>query len=136
MNHAAERIQRQMEDVRGQLNDDLEGVVDSAKELVDWRAHVRKHPWACVGAAVAIGYSVVPKRLELNSPDVDTLLELAKKNKLVVKANPTPQRRNTAASKLFTLVSHAAVRGGLAYLGQKLGEIGSQQSVTADEKPS
>lgn len=133
MNHAAERIQRQMEDVRGQLNDDVEDVVDSAKELIDWRAYVRKHPWACLGVAVAFGYFVVPKRLELSSPDVDTLLELAKSNKLVVKANPSPERRNTAASKLFNLVSHAAVRSGLAYLGQKLGEIGGRQAAQTDE---
>lgn len=136
MSHAADRIQRRMEDVRGHLDEDVNDVVDSAKELVDWRAYVRKYPWACLGTAVAIGYILVPQRLELNNPDVDTLLELAKRHKLSVTANPTPERRNATVSKVFSLITQAAVRGGLSYLGQKLRKIGSQQTGQTDETRS
>jgi hypothetical protein len=131
---SAERIQRRMYDLRGQLGNDLEEVVDSAKEFTDWRTYVRSYPWACVGVAAAIGYLVVPSRVELESPDADTLLELAKKNKLVVEANPSPRKREGIASTALRFILHAAGRRALAYLGQKAGELAVRDRDAADER--
>ncbi len=132
MNSVAERIQGRMHDLRGQLDHDLEEAVDTAREFTDWRSYVRRHPWACVGVAAVIGYLVVPSRVELESPDVETLLELAKKNKLVVEANPPPQKRQGIASTALRLISHAAVRSALAFLGQKAGEMAARDTGPAD----
>jgi hypothetical protein len=134
MSSVAERIQRRMHDLRGQLDDDVEEVVDSTKEFIDWRTYVRRYPWACVGVAVAIGYLVVPARVELESPDVDTLLELAKKNKLVVDANPSPQKREGFASAVVRSFLQAAGRSALTYLGQKAGELAARESDAADAR--
>ena len=60
-----------MEDVRNKLDDDVEEIVDSARQFMDWHTYVEKYPWVCVGLATAIGYFVVPKRLRLKRPDVD-----------------------------------------------------------------
>ncbi|TVS12777.1 MAG: hypothetical protein EA424_22280 [Planctomycetaceae bacterium] len=134
MNGVAERIQRRMNELRGQLDNDVEEVVDSAKELTDWRTYVRRYPWACVGLAAVIGYLVVPSRLELESPDVDTLLELAQQNKLVVDANPPPRKREGLASTAFRFLLHAAGRSALSYLGQKASELAARDSDSADER--
>jgi hypothetical protein len=80
-----------MHDLRGQLDNDVEEVVDSAKEFTDWRTYVRSYPWACVGVAAAIGYLVVPSRVELESPDVDTLLELAKRTNSLSRPTRPPK---------------------------------------------
>jgi hypothetical protein len=134
MSSVAERIQRRMHDLRGQLDDDVEEVVDSAKEFTDWRTYVRRYPWACVGVAAAIGYLVVPSRVELESPDVDTLLELAKQNKLVVEANPSPRKQEGLASTAFRFMLHAAGRSALSYLGQIVGELAARDSDATDER--
>ncbi len=135
MNDSAECIQRRMEDVRNKLDDDVEEIVDSARQFMDWHTYVEKYPWVCVGLATAIGYFVVPKRLRLNRPDATTFLEMAKKNKQVVEANPAPQVRDSMANKLFGFVLHAAMRGAAMYLGQKLRAASGLQDVHRDRNP-
>ncbi len=132
MNSVAERIQHRMHDLRGQLDHDLGEAVDTAKEFTDWHTYVRRYPWACVGLAAAIGYLVVPSRVELESPDVDTLLELARKNKLVVEANPPPHKRRGIASRALRMISQTALRSALAFLGQKAGEMAARETGPAD----
>ena len=134
MSNVAERIQRRMHDLRGELDNDLEEVVDSAKEFTDWRSYVRRYPWACVGVAAAIAYLAVPSRVQLESPEVDTLLELAKKNKLAVEANPSARKQEGIASTALRFILHAAGRSALTHLGQKVGEFAARDSDAADEK--
>ena len=119
----AKRIQHRMRDIRGQLDHDVSTPVTSAKSIADWRAYVRKYPWICLGGALAIGYFAVPKRVEVRQPDVDTLLKLAEKNKLVVQANPEPQERRGAMHQLLRFATNAAVRGALAYAGHQMGRL-------------
>jgi len=115
-----------MEELRSHLDDDVDDVVDSAKRLFDWRVYVRKHPWACFGAALAAGYFAVPRRLELKSPDVETLLQLAGRNKLVVQANPSTQRREGLVNGAFRFVAQAALREALNFAGRQMGKRGSR----------
>ncbi len=130
MGDAAAVIQRRMEAVRCDLAGDVDDVFRSARRLVDWQEYVARYPWACVGLAAAIGYLVVPQRPEIISPDVHTLLELAKRNKLVVKASPTPQQGGGPISRALTV---AAARAALAYVGQKVGSIAAQQGADSTE---
>ena len=112
MKETAEQIQERMEALRCHLADDVGDVVHSTKRMADWREHVKRYPWACVGTATAIGYLIVPRRLEIISPDTDTMLELARKNQLVVSANPTPHEQGRGMlGTLLTLAGNAAVRG-------------------------
>jgi len=52
-------IQKRMKEVRRELGNDL---ATSARDITNWRSYVRASPWICLGAAVAIGYLVVPKK--------------------------------------------------------------------------
>ena len=119
MSEVAEEIRRRMEAVRCHLIDDADHVVESARQMVDWHEYVRRYPWISVGIAAAVGYLAVPKRVEIISPDLDTLLALAKKNKLVVEANPPPKKRSGILDMLLTMAGNAAVRGAMSYLGQQ-----------------
>ncbi len=121
-----------MEDVRNQLDDDVEEIVDSARQFMDWHTYVEKYPWVCVGLATAVGYFVVPKRLRFSRPEATALLELASKNNRVFEANAAPPVRNSMANRLFGLVLHAAMRGAAMYLGQKLRGASGLQDVHAN----
>lgn len=107
-----------MEAVRCDLADDVGDVVRSARGMLDWRGCVRRHPWACLGAVAALGYLVVPRKAQVVSPDVDTLLELAKRNKLVVKPDREAQKGGGLLGTLLGMGAKAAVRGATAYLSQ------------------
>jgi hypothetical protein len=132
MSDAPEQIQRRMEAVRCDLARDVDDVVRSAGRLVDWREYVRRYPWACLGAAAAVGYLLVPKRPEIINPDADTLLELAKRNELIVNVNPAPQKWGGVTSTLFTLAAKAAVRGAVSYVSGRMARAAGERASGSD----
>jgi hypothetical protein len=117
----ADRLQQQMAEIRGELYDDVHGIVESARTMSDWRYYVRSYPWACVSAALALGYLAVPQRLQIVSPDVKTLLRLAKKNRLVVDPKPEPSARGGLAAVVLSLVAKTAMQAALSYVGKRTG---------------
>ena len=109
-------IQQRMQQVRHDLGDEVGELVESAKDMTDWRKYVRANPWICLAAAAAIGYVVVPKsspRLRLNATD---LKELARHTKVLGVAPSSKQ--GSWRKTLLTLVTTAAVRGAVGYLKQ------------------
>ncbi len=122
-NETVDEIREQMETVRCHLSNDVDGMVRSARNMLDWQSVVRRFPWVCVGAAAAAGYLLIPRRVEIISPDPETLLDLAKRNKLVVKAKPSPRPRDSLISTLFNLAANAAVRGATSYVSQQAGRL-------------
>lgn len=126
-------ISRQMEDVRSDLGDDVEELVESARTLTDWRHYVKQFPWACVGGAMALGFFIVPKRIELISPDADALEQLAKRNKLVVKSNPKPQAKSGVSGALFTFLATSLGRGAMAYVGHNIGKVLGSSAAENDQ---
>src|SRR5438046_4577711 len=80
----ADEIQREMREIRADLRDDVHEIVESVNKMADWTSYVTAYPWLCVGAALAVGYLVVPQRAVIMRPDADAMVELAKKHKLFV----------------------------------------------------
>jgi len=110
-----------MSEIRSEFGHDVDKFVDNAKGMLDWKTYVRERPLMAMAVVAAVGYLVVPKRLELITPDADTLETLAKRNKLVVKSNPKPVQNQGLVGKLVSFAATAAVRGAIAYAGQKVG---------------
>ncbi len=123
----AEEIQRAMAEIRCSFNSGVEEIVDNARVMSDWRYYVRTYPWACAAGALAVGYLIVPTRLEVISPDAKTLAKLAEQNRLLVKSEPEPQKRGGLVGALFTLVASTVVRGLVAHLGQLAGQAMSNR---------
>lgn len=123
-------IRRQMERVRCEMGDDVQQIVDSAKTMTDWRHYVENYPWVCIGAATALGYMLVPSRVRMVHPDAKALLELAKRDKIVVKASPQ-SRTSGLGGMLMGMVAKAALRGATAYFAAKL----TQQVATDQDGP-
>jgi hypothetical protein len=116
-------ICRQMNDVRCSLGDEVEGIVDSTRTLTDWRYYVRQYPWVCLAGATALGFMIVPTRVEVIRPSADMLEELARRNKLVVKASPDLRPKSGLTGAVFSVLANAAVRGALHFLERNAGRV-------------
>jgi hypothetical protein len=71
MSEDAERIRQQMQHVRQEMGAGMQDVVHGARQLSDWKYYVRRHPWACVGSAFALGFLATPARRKLFQGNVD-----------------------------------------------------------------
>jgi hypothetical protein len=118
----ADDVQRQMREIRADLRDDVRELVVSANQMADWTRYVRAYPWLCAGAALAVGYFVVPQRPLIVKPDAEGLIELAKRNKLVVKMEEPPpaKKRGGLFTQLASLAAAALVQGGMKLVSQQL----------------
>jgi len=115
----AESIRQRMREVRCEIGEDVEEFVESARTITDWRFYVQKYPWICLGAAFALGYVVVPKRVRMINLDADAVLELAKRKELVIKPEKKQREKPSWRSNLASLAASAAMRGAMWYLGQR-----------------
>jgi hypothetical protein len=60
--HQAEKIRKAMAEVRRDVDANSAQVFNHAREMADWRYHVRKYPKLSLAAAAAIGYLLVPAK--------------------------------------------------------------------------
>ncbi|MEX1224474.1 MAG: hypothetical protein WEA31_07995 [Pirellulales bacterium] len=118
--HEADKIREEMARLRGGLHREVEGIVESARTMTDYRYYLRRYPWGCAAAAVAVGYLIVPNKTRIISPDVATLKELAKNNQLLVKAKPEVSKQQPGPLNLLLhLAASSLVRAGVSYAGQQ-----------------
>ena len=136
MKHPAEAdaIRSQMAGVRSALDENVHEIVTNARNLTDWKYYVRAAPWGAVGAAAALGYLAVPRRLEIMRPDASDLAELARQNRLVVQpaAQAQEKRSSGPTQMIVTMLTNAAMRAAMAYFSQQAGRIMGQEA--ADEE--
>lgn len=119
----ADDIRARMAAVREHLDHDVEGIVEGAGRLTDWRNYVQAFPWGSMAAAAALGYLAVPRRLEIVSPDAETLEKLARKNRLVVEHRPRGRNKRGVLATGFNLVGNMLLRAAIAYAGQQVGKV-------------
>ena len=120
-------IREQMARIRHNLDEEVDSVVERAKELTDWRNFVRRHPLISVSAAAALGFVAVPRRLNVMSPDARTLERLAKQDRLVVKPKSEIRKQSGLLAPVMGLVATAILRNGMTMAGQHLGNFLAQQ---------
>ncbi len=132
-----QEIRQRMEMVRSDLEDDVHEIVEDARVMSEWRYYVRTYPWACLGAALAVGYLVVPRRVFLRGmqSDSQTLVELAKQSQMLVTPNTPP--KGGVRSKLLTYVGNQVTRIVLSYVAQQAGKLFTLQAVGSqqDDQP-
>jgi hypothetical protein len=58
----ADDLRRQLADSRDNITRDIRRMADKIRTWGDWHQMVARHPWWCAGAAVAVGYLIVPAR--------------------------------------------------------------------------
>jgi hypothetical protein len=135
----AKQIRRTMARIRRELDEDVGEVEQSARTLLNWRYYTQNYPWACVAAAGAIGYLVVPRKLEIHSPDPKTLEKLARKRHLVVEQNPKAEAKGGVVGAAFSFISGLVLKTAMAQIGVQLASMMQPQKespMPAESSPS
>jgi len=114
-------VRARMRGIRCDIDQGLEDVSASARNMVDWKHYVKTYPWACLGTAAALGFLIVPKRSATFSADLDNPAELVEAGHLVVHSRPAAGR-GWVDSLVATVVS-VALREGTAYVGRTAGRL-------------
>jgi hypothetical protein len=111
-------IQRQMAQIRHDMHHEVQGVVQGARALTDWKSLVGSYPWLSLSVAAAVGYFIVPRRRQ----DASTVVAVAARSpEFLASAGPEDkkeQARSTGWSVLgtaFGLLTPIAVRAAQNY---------------------
>lgn len=138
----ADDIRSEMANVRNaldgnvhQLVDNMHELVEGARNLTDWRYYVKAAPWGAVGAAAAIGYFIVPRKLQIVSPDADEIAKLAKRHQIVVEHSAKAQAKQGGPAQLvMTMLANAMLRAVTAYASQQAGKVFGQQTAEKSQE--
>ncbi len=117
---AAEEIQQEMRQVRRELTEDMQEIVDNARVMTDWRHYVKAYPWACVGAAAAVGFWVVPSKARYVGPDAEAIGEIMKSQMHSIKSSVEKNKTKGIAATIMGLAASALLQGGIALGKQQL----------------
>jgi hypothetical protein len=115
-----DEIQGQMRQIRVEMRDDVQGLVDNARKLWDWQYYVRTYPWACLAVAAAAGYLIVPSKVHVIQPDPKALVELAKARQISVTAEIQPKANGGIVKGLLNMAAGMMIQGGLAVLSGQI----------------
>ena len=120
-----EAIRHRMEEVRCDLDEDVQEIVEGARDMGAWRSYVKSYPWVCLGAAFAVGYFIVPRRRS-GQPDIETLAELANQSHLLATSHiPT---KSNARGMFLAFMGNLVMRGVSAYALQQAGKLFATQA--------
>jgi hypothetical protein len=120
-------ILQRMEEVRCDLDEDVQEIVEGARVMGKWRYYVRTYPWICLGAALAGGYLIVP-RVWRRQPNDQTPVELPNPSRLPVTSNSP--HTGSARGALLAFVGNLVLRGVSSYALQQAGKLFAVQAAT------
>jgi hypothetical protein len=116
----AEEIQARMREVRSNVDAEVERFVEAAREMTDWRHYVRKLPWLCVGAAVAVGYLCVRPKKTRPSPDTREHVESASQPRFAAVPDQPAKRTESFALSLIRIAAPIVVKVGIAAIERRM----------------
>lgn len=119
-------IRQRMGEVRCDLDEDVQDIVEGARDFGEWRSYVKAYPWVCLGAALAVGYFVVPCRRFGDQPDPQTVAGLPKQNREFATTHSSSQC--SLRGLLLPLVANLVMRGVSSYVEQQAGKLFATQS--------
>jgi hypothetical protein len=122
---ATQAILQRMEEVRCDVDEDVQEIVEGARDMGKWRYYVRTYPWICLGAALAVGYLIVPRRAFAMQPDAQKPEEPCR----LLKTPNSPPKGN-ARGILLAFVGNLVMRGVAAYVGQQAGKLFASETIT------
>ncbi|MEI8382664.1 MAG: hypothetical protein WCJ09_21210 [Planctomycetota bacterium] len=121
-------IQRDMRQVRCDLNDEMDGLVDNAKQITedftDWRTYVKSNPLVFVGVAAVVGYWVMPTRVIVDRRVAQSLADLANAGTIKIER---PAARSTfwnaAVEMGIGIVTSTAMQVGMTLLNRHVNQL-------------
>lgn len=116
LNNEAETIQRHMQAVRCELDNEVVELMRSARAKTDWRYYVRRYAATCVWSAVALGVWIAPKRGPQRLAGGSTTATNG--NRMVAK--PEVESGSLRMGGLLAMVGSALARAAFSYAGQRM----------------
>jgi len=127
VDQSANEIQRQMSQIRRDLDEQVDELVDSARQLTDWRAYVAANPWPFLGVAAGLGYLMVPTRVRVDRPVANTLAELARNGDIRITRPEEPATVWTQLRDLgLSMAGSVALQVGLGLVNRVLSPSASR----------
>lgn len=114
-------IRQRMDQVRCDLDEDVQEIVEGARDMGQWRYYLKRYPWVGVGLALAAGYLIVPRRALGMRRDSPALAELASQGRML--ATPQLQAKGSLGGKLLELAADLALKGVSRYVAQQAGHL-------------
>lgn len=118
-------IRKQSSKLRRHLERDVDGLRNQAQELLDWKHYVRKYPVATIGAAVVLGYLLVPRRSPIvNVADLIPAPPAEPADNVPASTAPELNRESATvppqSHSIVASVGEAILTSTLAFAGQRL----------------
>jgi len=123
-------ILERMEEVRCDLDEDVQEIVEGARVMGKWRYYVQNYPWICLGAAAAGGYLIVP-RVWRSQPAAQPPAELASPSRILVTPRSPPQ--GSARGALMAFVGSLVLRGVSSYALHHAGKFFAAQAAPSPQ---
>ena len=99
-------IRQRMELVRCDLDEDVQEIVEGARDMGDWRYYVKTYPLICLGGALVAGYLIVPVALGA-----------------LASVTSSASAQGGARNKLLSQFGNLVMRSALTYAGQQAGKL-------------
>ncbi len=109
-------VQRQMQDIRGDLAAHADEAVQKARTKFDWRHYVANYPWVTLGAAAAMGYLLVPRRARSRACDPGA----ATADRVAQARQPSPLSGVVAG--MISVATATIVREGMSFVAHSVKE--------------
>jgi len=117
-NGHSENLQQEMRDVRRNLGQHTEQVIENAREQLNWRHYVAGHPWIALGAAATLGYFLVPARCKCAStagrPETQGVETPYQPHPTPAASHASNSALNGAIASVVAMLATVAAREGLA----------------------
>ena len=123
-------VRVRMQQLRCEIDGDMEDMAASARTMVDWKHYVKTYPWVCLGAAAALGFLIVPKAIHGDTPRLGHP-DRSWRGPAIWSSNRRRPPREDWSMRLLATVAGIAVRKATAYLGPKCGKITGNTLVSA-----
>jgi len=137
--NTADDVLRQMAQIRHDLHKDVRDVVASAEAATDWQRYIRMYPWVALGAAVTVGYLIVPRRHHPRPAVIAAPIDMAQVREVVEKSTdiaPSREKEKGLLGKALGFAWPLAVRAAQGYAAQYLENwIAQQQQMMMAEAP-
>ncbi len=126
-------LQRQMRQVRKDLDAHSEEMVKQARKQLDWRGFIAKHPFAIMGAAAVTGYLLAPRRVHLRCLDEKVIKKTVEEAIGRTRSVPTAPNAAGLLAGLASMAMGLIVREGVSFATQLARDLFDARSKAAGE---
>jgi len=128
----SEAIRQRMEEVRCNLDEGVQDIVEKARDLRDWRSYVKRYPWVCVGVALTAGYLVVRRLPVAKPPSSLTQAEMANQSSLPPTSSSTVC--GTVRGRLLSFAGDLVIREVSSFVAKQVSQFMAAHSENSSQE--